>query len=255
MWYVLRSIAGNENEVCQWINACMDKNCYSRCFTPLYEDVRKREGKGCITVRRMFDGYIFLESDRPMEVLLALKKTKKCRALLHENGEGEKVLFPIAKEEEEFLRSILTGGLLTVTYIRKTGRVIEELIGPLEKYKDCIEIIDMRQRKAYIRMRFGGEEKTVRFGLWTDLDPKLERIEAEKARRKAEKRAALEKRREKIGMFHPGDFVIHIEGLFGDAPLEVARIDEEKETLGVKLELFGEEKILDLPVEAFVKAR
>ena len=66
MWYVIQTQAGQEYEVCTWINTFVDKNSYKRCFVPLFEDVWRREGIGHISVKTMFPGYVFLETDTPL---------------------------------------------------------------------------------------------------------------------------------------------------------------------------------------------
>ena len=74
MWYVIRTFTGKEDDFCLWINAHVDKSLYTRCFVPLFQDVVRREGVGHILIRKMFDGYLFLETDKPEEVEAELKK-------------------------------------------------------------------------------------------------------------------------------------------------------------------------------------
>lgn len=95
-----------------WINTHVDNSLYTRCFVPLYEDVVRREGIGHILIRRMFEGYLFLESDTPEMVDAALKKMPEYTAVIAAEDEKGKLFLPIFKEEELFLDSILTDGIM-----------------------------------------------------------------------------------------------------------------------------------------------
>ena len=65
MWYVIQTISGKEHEVCTWIHTYVDASLYNRCFVPLYEDVWRKNGIGHISIKHMFSGYLFLETDIP----------------------------------------------------------------------------------------------------------------------------------------------------------------------------------------------
>ena len=67
MWYVIRTTTGREHEVCLWINTFIYRKHYRRCFVLLYEDVWKKQGIGHISAKKLFPGYLFIESDEPEE--------------------------------------------------------------------------------------------------------------------------------------------------------------------------------------------
>ena len=256
MWYVLRAMTGKENILALWINAYMDKNIYSRCFVPLYEEVRRHKGIGEIRIRRLFNGYVFIESEQPKAVYQELRKMQVCWGLMFENPERERELLPINIEEERLLDDILSEGLLRVSYIRSKNRKLEELIGPLERYWDDVELLDIQQRKAKVKLQLCGEEKWIRFGLWTDKDPKIAWIEEEKKRRAEARESEIQKSKQAEAencQYKPGDMVINITGLFGDDPLEVAEVHHDQGTLTVKADLFGQETRLEMKVEDVVK--
>ncbi len=277
MWYVIRTTAGKEDDMCMWINSQVDKNLFTRCFVPLYEDVWRKGGIGHIDVRRLFDGYLFLETDAPQDVYLELKKLPKNPLFIYAMDQDEKVFLPIYKEEEIFLDSVLSDGLMRVSYIHlDQNRRIDVAIGPLEGYLDRIVRLDIAHRRALVRLSVAGEEKLVKFGLWLEKDPKIGRIEEEKKRRgigvaggvhghipeklwdrKAGRRHTGSENGKapdtELYGFKAGDRVINTSGVFGDLQLEVVSIDSYKNLVKVKAELFGKETIVEMALDEVVK--
>ena len=118
MWYVIRTFTGKEDDFCLWINAHVDKSLYTRCFVPLFQDVVRREGVGHILIRKMFDGYLFLETDKPEEVEAELKKLPRYSAVMSVMDADGKTFLSISKSEEMFLNTILVDGMMRVSYVR-----------------------------------------------------------------------------------------------------------------------------------------
>ena len=125
MWYVIQTVNGEEQQVCTWINQRMDRALFRRCFIPLYEDVWRKEGIGNISIRKMFDGYLFIETDRPEDIYEELRKVPGLTILLSEEDQTGKRFWPIHREEEEFLDNVLWDGLMRVSYIERNanGRI------------------------------------------------------------------------------------------------------------------------------------
>lgn len=231
MWYVIRTFTGKEHEICLWINTCVEKRLYQRCFVPLYEDVARREGIGHIFIRKMFDGYVFVETEDPAGMVEALKRMPMYTAFLSVIEEEERLFLPVKPEEEAFLNSILTDGMMRVSYVRLDQHSrVKEAIGPLERYIDAIVKVDKHHRRALVKLPLFGEERTIRFCLWLDTDPKLELIEAEKRRRKENLQTTL---------YKAGDYILDTTGTFGDLPMEVGEVYPEKNCLKVKAPMFG----------------
>ena len=226
-----------------WINTHVDKSLYTRCFVPLYEDVVRRGGIGHILIRRMFDGYLFLETDEPEKVDTAIKKMPGYTTVLAADDEKGKLFLPIYKEEELFLDSILTDGIMHCSYVRYSKEhKIEQAIGPLEKYLDRIIKVDLHHRRAVVQIPLFGEERQIKFGLWLDADPKLERIEEEKnVRRKAATG--------KESPFKAGDMVINTRGLFGDTPMMIKAVDQARNCVTVCITIFGRDTDMEMSVD------
>lgn len=184
MWYVIPTKIGCEDSLCEWVKAYLDQRTYTRCFVARYEEVRRKEGTAYIHIQKMFPGYLFLETEYPEEVLEQLDQTSKVSALMSVGSDGKRELLPIRKGEERFLENVLVDGVLKVSSIRKNqDGQIDHFIGPLEKYKDRIVKLNLHNRRAIVKIPMLREEKEVRFSLWLDKDPMIERIEKENNRK------------------------------------------------------------------------
>lgn len=256
MWYVIQTVNGEEQQVCTWINQRMDRALFRRCFVPLYEDVWRKEGIGNISIRKMFGGYLFIETDRPEDVYEELRRVPKLTILISEKDQTGKSFIPIHKEEETFLDSVLTDGLMRVSYIERNGNGrITSVIGPLEAYQEYIVKIDLPHRRAIVEMPLLGEKRRLKFGLWSSKDPAIPWLEEAKKRRLEEKRSGhsgTDTQKEVStgqktgqGYLHEsgiteGDYVVNTTGIYGDGLLKVISVDEKNRSVTAAVPLFGE---------------
>ena len=256
MWYVIQTVNGEEQQVCTWINQRMDRALFRRCFVPLYEDVWRKEGIGNISIRKMFGGYLFIETDRPEDVYEELRKAPGLTILLSEENQTGKRFWPIHKEEEEFLDNVLWDGLMRVSYIERNanGR-ITFVAGPLADYQEYIVKIDLPHRRAIVEMPFLGEKRRLKFGLWSSKDPAIPWLEEAKKRRSEEKgsgHSETDTQREvstgqKTGQEYlheggitEGDYVVNTTGIYGDGLLKVISVNEKNRSVTAAVPLFGE---------------
>lgn len=67
--------------------------------------------------------------------------------------------------------------MMRVSYVRLDGQSrVKEAIGPLEKYIDAIVKVDKHHRRALVKLPLFGEERTIKFCLWLDTDPKVYKV-------------------------------------------------------------------------------
>ena len=131
MWYVVQTKTGNENEIKEFIEHNVDSNSFRECFVPLYEEVRRREDKCKILFRRLFPGYLFVDTDDPDIIFQKLKKAPWFTRLLGaDDNAGNKTFIPVGEEDEEFLRTLLDDGIMHVSYIEmsKNNSKIEKIV-------------------------------------------------------------------------------------------------------------------------------
>ena len=212
----------------------------------------------------MFSGYLFVETDIPEKFYEALKEIPKAALMLSVDDKEGKSFIPLHKEEEIFFDSVLSDGLMKVSYIHMNkNRRIDMVIGPLQSYQDNILRIDIPHRRAIVDIPMLGESKRLKFGLWLDMDPKLAWIEEEKKERgrenangenmdispwdwKAWKKLNKDKKQvvdrnvdDNIYGYKIGDRVINTTGIYGDTLLEIAEINSNKGTVVVNVPIFG----------------
>lgn len=257
MWYVIQTVNGQEQQVCTWINQRMNQTLYERCFIPLFEDVWRKEGIGHISVKKTFAGYVFIKTDRPNEVYEELRRIPRLAIMLSDqmdqNNQKEKTFIPVSAEEEKFLRSIYTDGIMRVSYIEKNsnGRVTT-IIGPLEQYQEYIIKLDLSHRRAVAEIPLFGQIRRMKFGLWCERDAKIPWIEEERRLRRNHMECdshTKEKRMLTATGIQPGDYVINTMGICGDQTLKVTGVDERKRTIEVEMELFGEQLSVQMSVD------
>lgn len=245
MWYVMQVRSGEEEVIKRYIEELQDKSTYKRLFIPLFEEVRRSRGKNRIIFRKIFPGYIFLESKEPEMFFDTLKKIPKFKKILSfEEQDKSRFFVPIGKDDEEFLLSIMNEGIMHVSFVRmKNHRFIEKVTGPLAKYRNHITKLDIPHRRAVVDTEMFGKRRKIRFGLWTDGDPELPWLNEE--RDLAEDAPIDEGAVPDIGI-HPGDRVMDDTGIYGDMVFKVLSVNAGRRTVSTVFEIGGIEAGLEL---------
>lgn len=82
MWYAIQTMTGREQELIDSIEDRTDHSVYKSCFFVRREAVWRRGGQ-CIThVETLFPGYVFIDTETPMELYFQLRKVPKFSKLL-----------------------------------------------------------------------------------------------------------------------------------------------------------------------------
>lgn len=245
MWYVIQTQSGREHDLKELLDHMRQESdlpVFRNCFIPLYEDVYRRGGVGHISIKRMFPGYLFVETEDP-DSLFALLKTipEFTRLLGMEERNGEKVFIPVREDEKAFLSSILENGLMHVSFLRraKSGR-IEQIVGPLAQFGDRITKLDVPHRRAIVEAKLFGKVRRVKFSLWTDVDTPLPWLDEKRGRSPA---ATLHEIKD-IGI-HEGDQIVDETGVYGDQIFTVSEVDLLRRLIRVEAQLFG----IRVPIE------
>ncbi len=223
MWYVVQTVTGEEDRVKALLEASAGDGVCRDCFAPLYEEVRRSHGENRIHFRRLFPGYLFVETGEAEAVFAALKSIPEFTRLLGGGGgEEDRVFIPVGEGDEEFLRSILDDGIVHISYIRMSNRRIEKVAGPLAGYRNHIAKLDIPHRRAIVEDEIFGKKRKVRFGLWTDQDPEnawLSRRMGIAAGLPVDGSTEID-----IGLA-PGDVVKDDTGIYGDYEFVIDRVD------------------------------
>lgn len=239
MWYVVQTKSDDEQLVMEYFRRTADPTCFRSIFIPMFEDVRKKDGKATIHLRRLFPGYFFVDTDSPREVFEALKVVPEFKKLLGAvEKDGKKVFIPVENEDQQFLDSLLEDGLIRVSLVKRNSRGrVENIIGPLAKYTDKELKYDFSRRRAILKANIFGKERKLKFGLWTENDPPLSWMQDLEEYGNHAMEGNI-KATSDIGIY-PGDKVIDETGVYDGQEFTVTGVDSAKMIINTTIELFG----------------
>jgi len=253
MWYVIQTRTGFENELVMKFRENLSKDLYKSFLVPMFEDVMRTGGESHISNRRLFPGYILVDTDTPEEIIHAHNKlgTREFVRLLGMEDKDEDILIkPISDEDADFLGSILENGIMSVSYVEtEKGTKVKRIIGPLAKYGNHITKIELRCRRAIVDAFVFGKRRRIKFGLWTNEDPEIPWIR--EALRKEDRPEYILENFD-IGIY-PGDRVRDVTGTYTDEIFEVEKVNLLKRTIKTRGIMFGEIRNIELQVDKVEK--
>ena len=255
MWYVIQVKSGDETKMKALLDELRIEGAYGECFIPLFEDVRRSGGKVSISFRRLFPGYIFVDTDEPDRLFDVLRGIIDFTRLLGTSEtDGSKVFIPIGDEDQKFMKTMFEDGLMHVSYVHmnKSGR-IDRIAGPLANYKNHITKLEVRHRMAIVEAEMFGKKRKVKFGFFTDDDPKLPEIEKLKSSNTYRDSDVLDGTVELDIGIHPGDKVRDDTGIYGDQIFTVQKVDLRRRTVISTFEMLGTAARIELRADEVTK--
>ena len=255
MWYVIQVKSGEETDMKALLDKLRTDGAYGECFIPLFEDVRRSGGKCRIVFRRLFPGYLFIESDEPDRIFETLKGIPEFTRLLGTTeADGNKVFIPVGEQDREFMETMFDGGLMHLSYVHmgRNGR-IDKIAGPLANYKNHITKLELRHRMAIVEAEMFGKKRKVKFGFFTDDDPKLPEIERLKSESTYSDGDVLDGTVELDIGIHPGDKVTDDTGIYGDQVFTVQKVDLKRRTVISTFEMLGNAARIELRADEVSK--
>ncbi len=235
MWYVIQTRSGDEQEIKQYIENSTEAGI-CKVILPLYEDVYRKGGTGHIVIKKLFPGYLFIDTEEPKEVYKTICKVPRfTRMLSIDEKDMEKTFLTVSIDDEEFINSLTDDGLMQVSYIRrsKSGR-IEKITGPLNRYAGNITKLDIPHRRAIVEADILGKHRRIKYPLWTDADPHLDRFDEVDVSQPS----AVTTKICDIGI-HEGDIVKDETGIYGDLEFTVIKVDPARRMIRAEAEMFG----------------
>ncbi len=243
MWYVIQTRTGFEKELVEQLEGYCEDFSRENCLIPMYEDVRRSEGQSRISYRRLLPGYVLVDTEQPESIHKGLKKVGEFARMLLSEEDGEKLFLPVSPEDMAFLDSILEDGVMRVSYVQNVkGMKIGKVIGPLAKYGNHISNIDFRHRRAVVDAEIFGKMRRIKFGLWTDEDPRLPWIEERLGKGDTEEYLLKEV---DVGI-RPGDKVKDISGVYSGMEFLVDSVNIGRRTFRTRMDLFGKMTEIEL---------
>lgn len=163
MWYVVQTMGGQEDQVCDLMLKLVDPDLIKEVFVPRYEVMKRIKGYWLKRNEVLLPGYVFVVTKEPGRLKEGLRKVPRFTRLL---GNGD-MFTPLDDREIAFVNAFTQPGKRTVDL--STG-VIEGddvviLNGPLMGNTSLISKIDRHKRLAYLEIEILGRRKTVKLGL------------------------------------------------------------------------------------------
>ena len=103
MWYVAQTACGKERTAIEECRNALPENLAARIFVPRYQYMKKYQGQWHSEEAAAFPGYVFIESEKPVELEEALLRIPHTITPVRIGGG----FYPIRVEEETFLRKML----------------------------------------------------------------------------------------------------------------------------------------------------
>lgn len=162
MWYAVQVMTGREEKVVSQCEKLIEGDILEECFLPRYERMKRYHKEWHREQALLFPGYVFMVSDKPNELYIALRRIPELTKLLGDSGSA----VALYHEEVEFL---LHFGRRKHVVEMSTGYIegdrVTVVSGPMMGYEGKIKRIDRHKRIAVLLVPFFGREMEIRVGL------------------------------------------------------------------------------------------
>jgi len=162
MWCVIQVVTGKEREMRETCRERISRDVLKDCFVPLTVRLRKYRSEWRKVRLPLYPGYVFLVTDSPEALSLALSKVPGFHKLL----KAENTILSLSIEEQMFLEKICDEDMvadLSVGY--KDGDKITITSGPLVGLEGSIVRIDRHKRIATVNVTIFGRVTPTTMGL------------------------------------------------------------------------------------------
>ncbi len=164
MWYVIQTLGGREEKTASMVKKSISASYINECFVPKRERIKKFHGCWNKTEEILFQGYVFVNSNKPERLYGELKKLPKLTKII---GREENYFIPLSKEEENLIRGL--GNKEHKTLLSRVelqdGKKIRVIQGPLKNYIENVVKVNMHKREAVVKVKFMGKEMDLYMGI------------------------------------------------------------------------------------------
>lgn len=161
-WHALFVKTGAESIVEQYICYNFSKSeCHS--VVPMKKINERKKGKLYSTIKTLFPGYIFINTDMDIDMYHIIKNIPNVYRVLNHSNES---FYKIYDEEMEPILRLIEGNSIidySKAFIENSKVYIES--GPLKGLEGLIKKIDKRKCRAKVALDFMGSEKVVELGI------------------------------------------------------------------------------------------
>lgn len=165
MWYVIQAKTGKENETAEVINKLLKQQGYQKCFVIQREGVWRIAGEYRVHIEPLFPSYVFVETDTPEKLFLALKQVPRLTKLLGDDG----IFWTVQQEEEEFLCKMIGDDpdyVIRRSFVKVDlhGSIIS-VEGALKEFAEYVVKKRLRKRSIVLEVPFLGQRKRIHLGI------------------------------------------------------------------------------------------
>lgn len=162
MWYVLQVKSGDEKKTIQMCDNIVEDEYIDEIFAPETERMKRYKGEWHKVKSLMFPGYVFISTDREIDLYENLRKVPALTKML-KTGE---TITPISEGEERLIRSLVNKekvATMSLGYIEGDKLIVSE--GPLMGMEAMVKKIDRHKRIAILQVEMFGNMTDVTMGL------------------------------------------------------------------------------------------
>lgn len=164
MWYVIQTLGGKEEETADMIRKMVSSYYMEECFVPKRERLKKFHGSWNKVEEVLFQGYVFIISERPRGLYEGLKQVPKLTKVL---GRETDYFFSLDEKEKTFVESIGNQEHKTVLsgVVVGEGKRIQAVGGPLKGYVGNIVKTNLHKREVVVEIEFMGRKMELKMGI------------------------------------------------------------------------------------------
>lgn len=168
MYYVVQVYTGKEQETIDDIVAKLEHPEEYDIFSPSRKTLRKYHGEMRTVTERCFPGYVFVETDKPYELFVALYRIPSYARLLGRE-KGTTNFAPLTPDEVRMIEILYgkdTGRTTPISGITfEEGNRIRILDGPLRDLESKIVKMNLHKRKVTVEVTLCNRTMTVDVGI------------------------------------------------------------------------------------------
>ena len=154
MYYVIQVFTKLEEETRKRMIRDLDPSLFIDIFIPKKKKIHKQDGKQIEITKICFPGYIFIETDTPVELKKSLYKIQTLAKILGVDKTHKDYIASLSDEESEMLDILMgkrgTSRTIEISHILKKDQEIIIIDGPLKNFEGKIENVDLHRRTARV---------------------------------------------------------------------------------------------------------
>ncbi len=156
---------GYEDKICELINKVNDilfNDIHYNLLIPKRKIYERRQGVTNEVVRKMFPGYVLLETDSILEFYYKMKRLPRIKNILRCGEYFHEVKY---NEIHQILSMIDDNGLIGISEALIINDTIQVIKGPLYGYTGTIKKVDKRKGRAKVLFKIGPNEHLIDLGI------------------------------------------------------------------------------------------